>query len=217
MSVSKSCYKPKQSVVVKFLDVGAQSGDCIGLVNSTANVNANSKFYPAVIYTCGSFSCTTAPTSGSVNIFQNLVPGKYKAVLLRGKQLTALAVSTSFTIASSCPGATPTPSPGHSLSLSKSCYRSSESVIAQFTDSDAQSGDRIGLIQSSVDVETRPIGYPSVIFTCGTFSCSGAPTSGKVSIFQKFATGKYKAVLLRGKQLTALAVSSNFTISNSCN
>jgi hypothetical protein len=217
VSVTKSCFKRQSFVVVTFVDIGAQPGDRIGLVNATANVNANDKFYPSVIFTCGTFNCTTAPTSGSVSIFQNLVPGKYKAVLLRGKQLIALAVSTSFTIASTCAGPAPTPSPGHSVRVSKSCYLPAEAVITTFTDSDAQSGDRIGLIQSSADVDVFPVAYASVIFTCGTFTCTGAPTSGSVGIFQRFLTGQYKAVLLRGKQLSALAVSSNFNVSTTCN
>lgn len=205
-------------MISNFIDKDATLGDRVGLIRASINVfNFTSINYPNVISICKSFNCTGTPIKGSVSIDlpSNFQLGIYKAVLIRGNNLTALAQSSNnFTVAASCQGfPPPTPAPGDSVSVSKKCYVTSESVVVTFTDAGAQTDDRIGLTNASVDVDVRPVGYPSYVFTCGGLtSCTPAPTAGTVKLGQRFSPGLYKAVLLRGSRLTALAVSSNFTV-----
>jgi hypothetical protein len=60
------------------------------------------------------------------------------------------------------------------------------------------------------------VSYPQFVYTCGSTTCSGAPSSGTVSIFNNLGAGTFKVVLLPRNLFTTLAVSANFSVRSTC-
>ncbi len=103
----------------------------------------------------------------------------------------------------------------NSIAATKSCFTTSQSITVAFSDASPEVGDWIGLITSTANV-FGSVSYPQFVFTCGTSSCSGAPSSATVSIFNNLGTGTFKAVLLPKNSFTPKVVSSSFSVRSTC-
>jgi hypothetical protein len=108
IAATKSCFTIGQSITVTFHDASPRVGDWIGVIKSTANV-FGSVSYPIFVFTCGTSSCSGAPSSSTLSMFSNLGAGTYKAVLLPSNSFTPKAVSTSFSVHSTCSPTRPAP------------------------------------------------------------------------------------------------------------
>lgn len=99
--VAKSCFHLGETITTSFTVASPRNGDWVGLTKSSSNL-LGGVFYPLFVYTCGTSTCVGAPEKGTLSIFNNLVTGSYKAVLLPNNTFTPLVVSALFTVSAEC-------------------------------------------------------------------------------------------------------------------
>ena len=116
ISVNKACLTLGETFSVTFQNINELDTDWIAILPATENTDAFVNFGHWA-WTCGTQTCTGAVAAGRVRMRSSLLTaGMWRAVLARddsnGAPFAAYAVSTTFTIATSCsttPGLTPAP------------------------------------------------------------------------------------------------------------
>lgn len=110
ISVNKACVKVGDTFDVTFQNKNQLDTDWIAVVAGNANTRSFSDF-GAWVWTCGSQTCDGAVAMGQVRFRANtLATGTWRVVLARddgtGAPFAAYAKSSTFTIATTCPGGT---------------------------------------------------------------------------------------------------------------
>lgn len=147
ISVNRDCVTAGEEFAVTFVNVDPHVDDWIGIVPTSESTAAFSTL-GTWVWSCGTMDCLASAPSGRVRILAaDIAVGSWVAVLSRGAvgaPWSAYAVSNVFTVADSCDGSAPVPSPTGSTPTTPSPQLAREHLDAAW-----------GEIQSIIDEDFR--------------------------------------------------------------
>jgi len=190
ISLNKLSFTDAEPVIVSFFNPSPTTKDYIGIYVCG---QTSSSYYD---WTCGSSTCTTPVSSGSVT-FASLAAGCYTAALQNNNDIV-LATSSVFNVEASRTA---------TVSTDKSSYGAGESVVASFTNSLPTVTDWIGVYDCSNLDTTQYYDW-----TCGSSTCTTPLSSGSLT-WELLPSGCYQCILHDNTD-AIIAQSSQFNIAD---